>query len=192
MRSVHAVRHRQARRPRSTWDPADDERARGGERAPLDPLATQAAATGQPVRLLDVTADSGKRLESPAKGVELIAVPGDFLEESGERAVRDLLDAGTSFDAIFAANDNMAIGALSALRHAGISVPGEVAVAGFDDIPLAKHLDLTTVRVRIAELGEHALERLLAILGGRDGGGDELHAPELVVRGSTDRGADSG
>ncbi|MFL6764682.1 MAG: LacI family DNA-binding transcriptional regulator [Sphingomicrobium sp.] len=136
-------------------------------------------------------AEAVRQTLAKAKGVELIAVPGDFFEESGERAVRDLLDAGTSFDAIFAANDNMAIGALSALRHAGISVPGEVAVAGFDDIPLAKHLDLTTVRVRIAELGEHALERLLAILGGRAGGGDELHAPELVVRRSTDRGADS-
>ncbi|MFL6832282.1 MAG: LacI family DNA-binding transcriptional regulator [Xanthobacteraceae bacterium] len=121
-----------------------------------------------------------------AAGNALIAtVPGDFYEEGGEKAVKGLLASGEKFDAIFAANDNMAIGALTALREAGVKVPEDVAVAGFDDIPLAKHLGLTTVRVRIAELGERALERLIAILGGRDPGGDEMHAPELVVRSST-------
>ena len=54
----------------------------------------------------------------------------------------------------------MAIGALQALRAAGLACPDDVAVAGFDDIPLARHLGLTTVRVRIAELGERAFERL--------------------------------
>jgi LacI family transcriptional regulator len=99
------------------------------------------------------------------------------------------LAQGKEFDAVFAANDNMAIGAMSALRRAGVSVSDEVAVAGFDDIPLANHMSLTTVSVRIAELGERALERLIGILGGRDDGRDELHAPELVVRSSTDPGA---
>jgi LacI family transcriptional regulator len=93
------------------------------------------------------------------------------------------------FDAIFAANDNMAIGALDALRKAGVRVPEDVAVAGFDDIPLAKHVGLTTVRVRIAELGERSLERLMAVLRNEDAGGDELHAPELVVRATSDPGA---
>jgi LacI family transcriptional regulator len=63
----------------------------------------------------------------------------------------------------------------------------DVAVAGFDDIPLARHLGLTTVRVRIAELGERALVRLLASIGREDLAGDELHAPELVVRSTTER-----
>ena len=120
---------------------------------------------------------------------KLISVGGDFYEESGQRLVSGLLAAGRKFDAIFAANDNMAMGALTALREAGLRVPRDVAVAGFDDIPLARHLGLTTVRVRIAELGERALERLIAILGNRDPGGDELHAPELVVRSSTDPSA---
>jgi LacI family transcriptional regulator len=124
-----------------------------------------------------------------APQVEVETVDGDFFEESGERAVRELLAKGVRFDAIFASNDNMAIGALTALREAGLKVPEDVAVAGFDDIPLAKHLGLTTVRVRIAELGQEALDRLLEIMADKDDGGDELHAPELVVRATTDPSA---
>jgi LacI family transcriptional regulator len=130
-------------------------------------------------------AEAFRKAVAGREGVELFMVEGDFYEEGGLRAVKALLGEGRKFDAIFAANDNMAMGALTALREAGLRVPEDVAVAGFDDIPLAKHLGLTTVRVRIAELGERALERLIGILGNRDGGGDELHAPELVVRSST-------
>src|SRR5206468_12789121 len=101
-------------------------------------------------------------------------------------AIDALLRSGRNFDAVFAANDNMALGALQALRAAGRSVPEDVAVAGFDDIPLAKLVGLTTVRVNIAELGERALELLLGILAGGDPGGDEMHAPELIVRATTD------
>jgi LacI family transcriptional regulator len=119
-------------------------------------------------------------------GVECETVGGDFGERSGELAIGELLRRGHRFDAIFAGNDNMAIGALQALSSAGIPVPDEVAVAGFDDIPLARHLGLTTVRVRIAELGERALTRLVASMGKGDGGGEEMHAPELVVRASSD------
>jgi LacI family transcriptional regulator len=118
-------------------------------------------------------------------GVEFQLVQGDFEEESGAAAVRALLDHRQEFDAIFAANDNMAIGALDALRAARIKVPEDVALAGFDDIPLAHHLGLTTVRVRIAELGERALQRLLMILADGDSGRSELHRPELVVRATT-------
>jgi LacI family transcriptional regulator len=126
-----------------------------------------------------------------ARGVDCEVLRGDFEEESGARAAAQLIENGHRFDALFAANDNMAIGALDALRKAGLSVPGEVAVAGFDDIPLAHHLGLTTVRVRIAELGERALARLLASLGKDDSGDDELHAPELVIRSTTDPDARS-
>jgi LacI family transcriptional regulator len=119
-------------------------------------------------------------------GVESVIVHGDFEEESGETAIRSLLERAHAFDAVVAANDNMAIGALQALRAAGLRVPEDVAVAGFDDIPLAKHIGLTTVRVRIAELGERALSRLLGTLATGDAAGDELHAPELVVRATTD------
>ena len=112
-------------------------------------------------------------------------VEGNFEMESGEAAIQKLLARGAEFDAVFAANDNMAIGAIEALRRAGKDVPGDVAVVGFDDIPLARHLGISTVRVRIAELGERALARLLDGLKG-NAGGDELHAPELVVRSTSD------
>ena len=124
-----------------------------------------------------------------ARGVDCEVMRGDFEEQSGAEAVLQLLNGGHGFDAVFAANDNMAIGALSALRSKGVSVPEEVAVAGFDDIPLARHVGLTTVQVHIDELGERALVRLLSSIGNADSGGDELHAPGLVVRGTTDPGA---
>jgi len=124
------------------------------------------------------------------RDLESIVIQGDFYEESGAAAVATLIDAGRSFDAIFAGNDMMAIGALEALRARGHKVPEDIAVAGFDDVPLASHLGVTTVRVRIAELGERAIERLIRMLEGEeDSIGEELHAPELVVRGSTVAGA---
>jgi LacI family transcriptional regulator len=112
-------------------------------------------------------------------------VHGDFEMESGAAAISALLSKGARLDAVFAANDNMAIGAIEALREAGLCVPEQVAVVGFDDIPLARHLGITTVRVRIAELGQRAVARLLDRLATDDGGSDELHAPELVVRETT-------
>jgi LacI family transcriptional regulator len=121
--------------------------------------------------------------------VHLEIVQGDFTEESGEAAIESVLESGAHFDAVFAANDMMASGALQALRRGGLRVPEEVAIAGFDDIPLARHLGLTTVRVRIAELGERAFDRLLAMLDtNEDSGEQELHAPELVVRSTSGDG----
>jgi LacI family transcriptional regulator len=136
--------------------------------------------------------DAEERAEAFARelrtqpAVEFETVQGNFYEESGASATLALVRSGRRFDAIFAGNDMMAIGALEALRGAAIPVPEQVAVAGFDDVPLASHLGLTTVRVRIAELGERAIDRLIAILDGQeDQNTDELHAPELVLRGST-------
>lgn len=122
--------------------------------------------------------------------VEVETVAGDFTQESGEAATEALLKSGHRFDALFAANDDMAIGALQVLRRAGLRVPEDVAVAGFDDIPLARHVGLTTVRVRIAELGAKALARLFTMLEQRaEVPAHELHSPELVVRSTTGDGA---
>lgn len=122
-------------------------------------------------------------------GADCTVVRGDFEEGSGRDAVAQLLSGGFRFDGLFAANDNMAIGALQALRAAGLAVPRDVAVVGFDDIPVARHLELTTVQVRIAELGERALVRLLDALEGRPVSGDELHPPLLVIRKTTNEEA---
>jgi LacI family transcriptional regulator len=92
-----------------------------------------------------------------------LEVQGDFSETSGFRATAELVAGRSRPTAIFAANDSMAIGALSALREAGLRVPDDVAVAGFDDIPLARYLDppLSSVHVDISALGERATLRLL-------------------------------
>jgi LacI family transcriptional regulator len=114
---------------------------------------------------------------------------GAFTEESGFYAARDLLRGEVIPTAIFAANDAMAIGALSALREAGLHVPTDVALAGFDDIPMARYMDppLSTVRVDISALGERATTRLLTAVRDR-----EDHTPRietlpttLVLRGSS-------
>ena len=92
-----------------------------------------------------------------------LEAPGDFSENSGFLATNELLRGTPVPTAIFAANDSMAIGAMSALREAGRRVPDDVAVAGFDDIPLARFLDppLSSVHVDISALGERATVRLL-------------------------------
>jgi LacI family transcriptional regulator len=116
---------------------------------------------------------------------------GDFSEESGYRAGRRVLAVAGRPDAIFAANDMMAIGCLFALTEGGLRVPGDIALAGFDDIPIARYVSppLTTVRVRIAEMGELALERLLLAIGeaGRDKHSTQTLRTELVVRTSCAR-----
>jgi LacI family transcriptional regulator len=88
---------------------------------------------------------------------------GNFTEAGGYAATMELLALRQRPTAIFAANDSMAIGALSALRESGVQVPEEMAVAGFDDIPLARFMDppLSSVHVPICELGARAVEMLL-------------------------------
>jgi LacI family transcriptional regulator len=134
--------------------------------------------------------DAGERaaafraaIERHLPGAVPIVLHGDFSEESGEAAARAIANGSIACDAVFAANDMMAIGCLQGLRAAGISVPDQVAVAGFDDIPLARYLGITTMRVQIADMGAHAMNRLIDILEGK--GPDtraELHQAELVVR----------
>ena len=99
---------------------------------------------------------------------ELNIVAGDFSEESGYRAGRELLAQKVRPRAVFAANDMMAVGCLTALKEAGVRVPQDIALAGFDDIPIARYVTpaLSTVRVRIVDLGHNALEHLAELLEG--------------------------
>lgn len=112
---------------------------------------------------------------------------GDFDEASGHQAGRDLLAAGAHPDAVFAANDMMALGCLFALNQAGVDVPGDIALAGFDDIPLARyvHPALTTMRVDIAALGGRAMHALQQRFAGEPAHAAALAAPELIIRQST-------
>jgi LacI family transcriptional regulator len=93
-------------------------------------------------------------------------IEGDFNEEAGYRAGQQLLARTSRPRAVFAANDMMAVGCLYAFKAAGVDVPGDIALAGFDDIPIARYVTppLSTVRVRIADLGRSALEQLAAML----------------------------
>jgi LacI family transcriptional regulator len=123
-------------------------------------------------------------------GAEAIELPGNFDEASGHRAGLELLRGARLPDAIFAANDMMALGCLYALAQAGIRVPDQVALAGFDDIPLARfvHPSLTTMQVSIAELGERAMLHLLQLIdsdGALDTTPGVTLVPSLVVRDST-------
>jgi LacI family transcriptional regulator len=99
-----------------------------------------------------------------------LEVQGTFSEDSGFHATEQLLRGIPRPTAIFAANDAMAVGALGALRQAGVRVPEEMAVAGFDDIPMARYLDppLSSVHVDITALGERATLRLLAAMREKD------------------------
>ncbi|MFD8523937.1 LacI family DNA-binding transcriptional regulator [Streptomyces capillispiralis] len=89
-------------------------------------------------------------------------VQGDFSEDSGRQAMAELIERAPEVDAVFAASDTMAAGALTALRAAGRRVPEDVAVIGFDDFPLARRTEpqLTTVRQPLEQIGR-AMVRLL-------------------------------
>ena len=107
-------------------------------------------------------------------------------EEAGHAATQALLAAGARFDAIFAASDLIAIGAMRALAEAGLAIPGDVAVVGFDDIPAASLTNppLTTVMQDLRGAGELLVEALLARIEGRASPTPVL-ATRLMVRRST-------
>ncbi|WP_350347765.1 LacI family DNA-binding transcriptional regulator [Agromyces sp. G08B096] len=123
---------------------------------------------------------------------------GDWTADFGYHAGRELLTV-RDFTAIFASNDQMALGLMHAIRDAGLEIPRDVSIVGFDDIPEAAHFwpPLTTVRQDFAELGRRCVSLLLGATGesaGTAGGGGDAGAeppapitivPELIVRGST-------
>jgi LacI family transcriptional regulator len=115
-------------------------------------------------------------------------IPGDYTDESGYEAAKELIDDGHEFDAVFCGNDNTARGVYRALAESGLKVPDDVAVAGFDDLKFAAELDppLTTVRQGVGEIGHEAARTLLSLLENPDSGPRRVLLPtELVVRRST-------
>jgi DNA-binding LacI/PurR family transcriptional regulator len=145
-------------------------------------------------RGVSVSADRARGYKAGLRAESLAADPGivtagEFDEDSGYAAAVRLLRGNGGFTALFAANDLMAIGAMSALRDHGVAVPGQVAVAGFDGIHLGRYVapSLTTYAQPTAELARRAVELLAAGIAGPP----PLRPPtlklagQLVVRDST-------
>lgn len=117
--------------------------------------------------------------------MEMIA-PGNFTEEGGYSAMQRILPHAP--DAVFVASDTMALGALRAIQQAGLRVPDDIALTGFDDMPFAARLNppLTTVHQPVEETGMKAAETLFELLTDPESGPvHRLVATELVVRAST-------
>ena len=131
-------------------------------------------------------------LEAMARAdLATLVVEGAFDQASGYRAGAELAARADRPDAIFAGNDMMAVGAMLALQDAGLGVPDDVALVGFDDVPIAGLMrpGLTTLRIQIAETGRRALERVVRLINaaGEDVADTacEVVRPELVVRPSS-------
>lgn len=109
---------------------------------------------------------------------------GGFDDRVGQEAVNQMLMEGLEFDAIFAGDDEAAVGALTALNQAGVRVPQDVALVGFDDTFLSRYLapPLTTVRAPIEQVGQEAVQQLVGLI--RRGRADSLVLlpTELVIR----------
>ena len=118
---------------------------------------------------------------------EDLVAAADGTAGGGALAAERLLEAGARPTAIFCYNDMTALGALRALRGAGLEVPRDVSVVGFDDILLSSYLDLTTVRQPKFEMGRLAMEMMLELIDGRENVESITVPGELVVRGSTAR-----
>lgn len=122
----------------------------------------------------DRTPDNGQRLRGvrdslAARGLSLPArfiVQGDYLRGSGRAAMRKLLTFEERPDAVFAANDQMAADAILAAQEQGLRVPGDIAITGFDDVPMASYMSpaLTTVHQPIYEQGAYAARLALDLL----------------------------
>ena len=114
-----------------------------------------------------------------------LAVEGDGLAGGGARALARLIAASDPPTAVFCMTDEMAFGALEAARSAGMAVPGDISVIGFDDHDLAGALGLTTMRQSVREMGLRAAEQVLAMIDGDESPSDITWDVPLVVRSTT-------
>ena len=133
---------------------------------------------------------AGYRTAVETAGLEPIMFDGNFDRPSGEAAGARIANVSPRIDAVFAASDMMAVGALKALLDAGLRVPEDVAVIGFDDVPLASLVrpSLSTMGIDIAAMGRRALVRVVALIEREedvDRAIRETVRPMLVARQST-------
>jgi len=133
-------------------------------------------------------------LDTEIGDLNKLKVVGDWSAHSGNIGLRDLLAKSPQIDAVFASNDQMALGALQAARQMGIKIPQELGIVGFDDIPEAAYFypALTTIRQDAEELGAQAVDQMCNSLQARHQG-EEYRSdvvwikPELIVRNSSIR-----
>jgi LacI family transcriptional regulator len=113
-------------------------------------------------------------------------VDGTFTRDGGYSAAQELVRRGLKSTAIFALSDVMAIGALTALREAGVDVPGQVSLAGFDDIPIVRDLvpALTTIQLPLVQMGERAMSLALDERTSQRRRVERVSG-EVILRGST-------
>lgn len=129
---------------------------------------------------------AGYRKALLSKGIsidESLIAEGDFTEAGGSYAMRRLLPAEP--DAIFAASDIMALGAMRAIREAGLSIPDDIAFVGFDDLPLAalEDVQLTTIRQPVVQSGSRAVELLIDLIeNGENPPRHIIMDTELIIR----------
>jgi len=139
------------------------------------PIATNARITGYQRALREAGIEPDPRL----------LAHGDYSMESGHRAMIELLDRNIPVQAVFAANDTLAIGAMAAIRERGLSIPHDIAIVGFDDLPIAAYAcpPLTTVRNPPIRQGQLAAEMLIRLMRRETVAEPHLVAEtELVVR----------
>jgi LacI family transcriptional regulator len=143
-------------------------------------------AIGEQARLLGLELDEALTLKLTGRGYGAVFSPEEGYEE-GYALGRELLERGRRFTALFAFNDISAIGAMRAFLDAGLGIPQDVSVVGFDDIQSAAFLNpsLTTVRQPLHAMGELAGRVLLQRLAGGEAPEEVIVEPELVVRGSS-------
>ncbi len=113
-----------------------------------------------------------------------LVIPGDFDRHIAEKSVLALLASGTPFDAIFAADDESAVGVIKALQDARRVVPEEIAVVGFDDQRMAPYLTppLTTVRAPTEQVGRRATQQLIQLIQAQEIEPLTLLPTEIVIR----------
>jgi len=123
-----------------------------------------------------------------ADGAQFVTGPvwqGNYTAAGGARVIENLLASGNPLPQVIAcANDQTALGVVYALVRHGVDVPGGVAVTGFDDIPVARHLhpQLTTVRQPITDLGATAFETLYSMINDAGLARDDVTLPTRLVR----------
>jgi LacI family transcriptional regulator len=169
----------------------------GGARAAVDHLLSlgrrRIAHVGGPIGNLEARQRKQGYVDAlAAAGQEPILAQGEFTQASGFEAARRLLAEADRPDAIFAANDAMAVGVLLAIQDAGLRCPEDVAVVGFDDVPIADLVrpGLTTLHIDIAGMGRRAVERLLEDIDAKapsqarpaNDANRDIIVPRLVVR----------